>query len=177
MATESADARRCRQDGDGRAVAKPVLAQAIVRRNMWWSAGVGLLPLPLVETAAITAIQLKLIRELADLYGVPFRDDLAKPVVASLIGGLGSVALGKIAGYGVARAIPVIGVPIAAGSISLFAAGITYAVGRIFTTHFEQGGTLRDFDPEKVRACFQAEFGKGVQKASSAMTGGAVPAL
>jgi hypothetical protein len=41
-----------------------------------------------------------------------------------------------------------------------FASASTYAVGRVFIQHFESGGTFLDFDPDKVRAHFEAEFKK-----------------
>jgi hypothetical protein len=37
----------------------------------------------------------------------------------------------------------------------------TYAVGRVFIQHFECGGTILSFDPEKVRAHFEKEFEEG----------------
>ena len=39
-----------------------------------------------------------------------------------------------------------------------FAAAVTWAMGRIFIQHFETGGTLLDFDADKMREHFQAEF-------------------
>jgi ELWxxDGT repeat protein len=39
-------------------------------------------------------------------------------------------------------------------------AAVTYAIGRVFVTHFEAGGTFLDFDPNKTREYFKAEFEK-----------------
>ena len=70
-------------------------AMSIVHRNMLWSGGVGVLPFPLFDLAAITGVQVKLVKELADFYGIPFRQDLAKSIVVGLIGSLttGTLAL------------------------------------------------------------------------------------
>jgi uncharacterized protein (DUF697 family) len=135
---------------------------------MWWSAGAGLVPVPLFELAAITAVEVKLIKELSDVYGVPFRNDLAKAAVVALVGSLGTVALGKMVGYSALRFIPVIGVPLAMTSVSAVAAAVTYAVGKVFIPHFEMGGSLLDFDAAKVRAHFRKEFGNGLSEATAA---------
>ena len=37
----------------------------------------------------------------------------------------------------------------------------TYAIGRVFKQHFEKGGTLEDFEPEKVAGELKAELKKG----------------
>jgi len=145
-------------------------AERVIRRNMWWSAGAGLLPVPMVEFAAITAVQVKLIKELADLYDTPFRKDGAKAAVVSLVGGLGSVALGKTVAWSSLRYIPVIGLPVAALSLSGVAAGVTWAVGKVFTSHFELGGTMLDFDAEKMREHFKQEFANGVSEATAAVS-------
>lgn len=158
-------------------VQKPARAMAIVRRNMLWSAGVGLVPVPMFELAAITAVELKLIKELADLYGTPFREDLAKSAVISLVGSLGSVTLGKIVAVSALRFVPFIGVPLAFASVSAVAAGATYGIGKVFTCHFEMGGTLLDFDASRVREFFRAEFADGVREGASAAAPGGSPKM
>ncbi|MBM3552195.1 MAG: DUF697 domain-containing protein [Alphaproteobacteria bacterium] len=141
-------------------------AHEILKRNMLWSAGAGLVPVPLVELVAITAVELKLVKELAELYETPFQHDLAKSAIVSLIGGLGAVSIGRMLAYGSLRFIPLIGLPMAVASVSATAAGVTYAIGKVFTAHFETGGTLLDFDAEKMRKHFQEEFAKGVKEAA-----------
>lgn len=164
------------QDNEGHASeaashdsARSEKATSIVKRNMWWAAGAGLLPIPSIELVAITAVELKLINELSNLYDVPFRKDLAKSAVASLVSGLGSVALGNLLAASALRHVPVLGLPIALASVPTFAAGVTWAVGRVFTAHFAMGGTLLDFDAVKVREFFAAEFENGVQHARDAV--------
>ena len=39
-------------------------------------------------------------------------------------------------------------------------AASTLALGRVFNTHFKTGGTLLDFDPDKMRAFYEAELAK-----------------
>ena len=68
----------------------------VVRANMPWSVGAGILPFPLFDMVAITAVQLKVIKEVADIYEVPFRESAAKAIVTSLLGMLGGwIAVNK----------------------------------------------------------------------------------
>ena len=140
-------------------------AMEIVKRNVVWSVAAGLLPFPLVEVVAIATVQMKLIKELADHYGTAYRNDLAKSAVASLLAGLGSVTFGKMIAVSSVRFVPVIGPLVTATSVSAAAAGVTYAVGKVFVSHFEAGGTLLDFDPAKVRDYFRKEFSIGMKEA------------
>jgi uncharacterized protein (DUF697 family) len=145
-------------------------AMDIVKRNMLWSAAAGVVPVPALELIAITAIEVKLVKELAEHYDTSFRKDLAKTAVLSLVGSLGSVAIGKMIALSSLRVIPVLGQLVAAVSVPGMAAAITYAIGKVFVSHFEAGGTLLDFDPAKMRDFFRAEFAKGVKQAATSAT-------
>jgi uncharacterized protein (DUF697 family) len=139
----------------------------IIKKNMVWSVAAGLLPVPLVEVAAITAVQVKLIRELAEHFDVPFQKDLAKSAVASLLASLGSVTLGKFVARSAFRFVPVLGPVVAAASLSAMAAAFTYAVGRVFAVHFATGGSLLDFNIERIREFFRQEFAIGLKEAAT----------
>ncbi len=146
-------------------------AMDIVKRNMLWSAGAGVLPFPWIDFVAITAVEMKLIKELTEHYGLVFRKDLAKSSITSLVASLGSVTLGKVIAISTLRLIPIIGPIVAVTSLPAIAAGVTYAIGKVFILHFEAGGTLLDFDPAKVREHFRAEFANGRSAAARATTG------
>jgi uncharacterized protein (DUF697 family) len=140
---------------------------SIVKRNMIWSGGAGFLPIPMVEFIAISAVQVKLIKELSDHYDVPFRKDLAKKIVISLIGGLGGVTIGQALAASSLRAVPVLGPVIAAISLPAMSAGAAYAVGKVFIAHYETGGTLLSFNPDEMRDYFKSMYDEGVKKAGN----------
>jgi uncharacterized protein (DUF697 family) len=133
-------------------------ARGIVRKNVMWAMGAGVIPLPVVDVAAISAVQLKMLRQLGTHYDVAFREHRVKSLVGSLIGGLGSFGLGALAVMSLSKLIPVVGQ--AAGSIALPIAGgaVTHALGQVFIQHFETGGTFFTFDPEAMREHFRSEF-------------------
>lgn len=134
-------------------------ATEIVKRHSLYSAGVGIFAIPVVNVAGVAALQFKMLKELADHYDVPFQQDRVKSILSSLVGGVVSTQLG----YGMVGTIaklPLVGPIVSIATLPLFAGGITYAVGKVFITHFASGGTFLDFDPDKVRSYFNQQVGK-----------------
>jgi len=134
---------------------KDQLATEIVKKYALYTAGVGLIPVPLVDLAGIAALEVKMLADLAKVYEVPFENDRVRPIVAGLIGGLTATNVG----YGVGsssmlKSVPVVGSLLGAFSVPTFAAATTYAIGKVFIQHFASGGTFLDFDPDKVREYF-----------------------
>lgn len=147
-------------------------AETIVNQYATYSAGAGFIPMPLIDMAAVSGLQLKMISDMAKVYDLPFRQERAKSIISALVGGIGSTALAYGAGGAVLRAVPFVGPVLGILSMPAFAYASTYAVGRVFVQHFESGGTFLDFDPAKVRAYFNAQYdrarGRGTPAASTA---------
>lgn len=143
---------------------KEALALEIVKRNSLWSAGVGLLPIPLVNLAGIAAFEVKMLYELSKHYEIPFREDRVKSIVAALVGGAAStdLAYGTIGAF--FKTLPFLGPALAVVTLPAFAGAITWAIGKVFIQHFESGGTFLDFEPDKVKAYFEQQF-KGYKAA------------
>jgi uncharacterized protein (DUF697 family) len=125
-------------------------ANDLVDRYSWWAAGLGLVPLPLVDVAAITGLQIKLVHSLASKYGQDPKITRIRSLVGALFGSLVPVALGATSASAL-KAIPIIGPIVGIAVIPAFAVAATRAIGRVFVMHFESGGTLLDFDPEEMR--------------------------
>ena len=145
---------------------KETQARQTVRKYMFWSMGAGLIPVPVVDLAAVTAIQLKMISDLAKQYGLKFSRDSGKAVLGSLTGGAGSAIGGPIAASAI-KGFPVIGQAAGAAAMPAVAGAATYAVGKVFIQHFESGGTMLNFDPDRVRAYYAEELQKAKTGASS----------
>lgn len=135
-------------------------ADKIVNRYMLGAGAAGLVPLPVFDLVAITGIQLKMLHSLANLYELPFQDDLGKSLLSSLGSGSLSVMAGPRLAQAVLKVIP--GFQLATGiSIAALGAATTYAAGKAFTQHFEAGGTLLNFDAEEMRAYFTEKLHEG----------------
>ncbi len=132
--------------------------QRIVIENVFWSASVGLVPVPLVDVVGITAIQLKMVNEISIEYGIKFSRNRAKALITALSSGVGMMAVSSF------KLIPGIGSTGSGIGMSMMGGALTYAVGTLFIEHFETGGTLEDLDLKQARERMEtlAEEGKTV---------------
>ena len=141
-------------------------AQLIVRNHIIGVMGASLVPVPLVDLVALTGIQLKMLRSLAKHYDVAFSKNLGKNLILSLLGGiLPTSAAMTVASF--FKAIPGVGTLSGVASVSLLGGAATYAIGNVFIQHFESGGTLLDFDPEKMRKYFSSKLTEGKEVAAN----------
>jgi uncharacterized protein (DUF697 family) len=131
-------------------------AEDVVKRYSMYAGVAGLIPVPLIDAAAITVLQYNMVREVANAYDVTFHGDRVRTLIGSLIGGAASTSLGYGFGQSYLKGIPGVGPLVAALSMPGAAAAVTWAIGKVFAQHFSLGGTLLDFEPEKTRASVQS---------------------
>lgn len=140
-------------------------AEKTVRRHMYGAFCAGLIPIPIVDIATLTAVQLDLVRKLTAVYEVPFSKNTVRNIVSSLLAG----ALPTVVGPYLAsmlKAIPFFGFGLGLATVPVVAVAATYAVGQIFIRHFESGGTLLTFDTEKTKELFGELVKQGMKQAS-----------
>jgi len=132
-------------------------AQEIILDYVLWSAGLSLIPVPIADIIAIIAINLKMLKRLCQLYGLEFREQLGKSLIASLFGTFQiELLLGSLW-----KLIPGIGLAGGVISTAVISGSMTYAVGKVFVMHFGTGGTLLDFDLSKMQAHFAEKYKEG----------------
>jgi uncharacterized protein (DUF697 family) len=142
-------------------------AQRLIKNTAWGSAGLGLVPVPIVDLVAIGGLQVWLVRELAKLHGVPMAGNRIKTLVSALVGG-GAPSLITSGTVSLFKAIPLVG-PVLGLALAPSLSGVsTLALGRVFHAHFKAGGTLLDFDADKMRAFYEAELAKAKQETEEA---------
>jgi uncharacterized protein (DUF697 family) len=136
-------------------------ALRVVMKYMWWSMGAGLVPIPFLDLAAVSGVQLKMLADISKLYEVPFRESRGKAVIGSMI----STIVPHSMSFGVfgtlLKAVPVVGAFAGAPSMVLFSGASTWALGNVFVQHFESGGTFLNFHPEEVREYFKTQYEEG----------------
>ncbi len=125
------------------AILRRTKARAIVERHAAYSAVGGLIPLPILDVAGITAIVLRMVRLLSDHYRVPFDHHSARTIVIAIMGGAAPSGLAALLTSTVTRGVPGINIVSLAVS-SIAAAACTRTIGQIFVDHFESGGTALD---------------------------------
>jgi uncharacterized protein (DUF697 family) len=141
----------------------------LAKHHVLAAMGVGLVPLPVVDMVALVGIQLDLIRKLSAEYAVPFRQDMGKSVIASLMGGFLPVTLGCTVAS-LIKFIPLVGQTTGAVTMPVVSGASTYAIYKVFVQHFESGGTFLDLEPSKVKSYFAEQFSKGKKFAMTLKT-------
>ena len=149
-------------------VARHVRASKLVDRLSLSSGAAGLIPVPLVDIAAVGGVQLYMLRRLSQIYGISFSEDRGKSIITSLAGAIAPASLATAAGSFI-KGLPGIGTAVGALTMPIASAGATWVIGKVFIQHFASGGTLLNFNPPDYR-----EFIKK-QKAEFAARSGAVP--
>jgi len=134
--------------------------EKLSRNHILASMGVGLIPFPLVDMVALFGIQLNMIKKLSVEYDVPFKQEIGKSIVSSLVGGFLPASLGSVAAS-IIKFIPIIGQTTGAVTMPIAAGAATYAIYKVFVQHFESGGTFLDLDPAKVKSYFSEQFERG----------------
>ena len=136
-------------------------AEALIKRYTWWSVAAGIVPIPFVDIAALTGVQIKMLYDLSAHYGVEFQKSRVKSFLTALVGGVVPASLVK--------AIPFLGTAAGMLTVPILAGASTHAVGTVFNQHFASGGTFLDFNPESVRGFFEEEFKKGKSVSEEAL--------
>lgn len=133
-------------------------SEKITERYVLWAMGGGLIPIPLLDLAAIVGTQIKMLSEISALYGKPFSDNRAKMVIVPLVSSVGLAPAGITLLGSLSKVVPVVGQALSGVAMPIFAGGVTLATSRVFVAHFESGGSLLDFKPEQSREQFRAAF-------------------
>lgn len=136
-------------------------ASKIVKANMLWAIGSALLPVPFVDIAGVAAVQIKMLSEMSYVYGLKFSENRARSIIGSLAGSVGATALASGPLASLIKVLPVVGSLSGMLTLPVISGASTYAVGRVFITHFESGGTFLDFDADKMKKHFIQEFERG----------------
>jgi uncharacterized protein (DUF697 family) len=108
----------------------------IVDRHRMYAGLGGLLPMAAVNVAGVTAVILRMVKALSDLYGVPFERDKMRSIVIGLMGGAAPTGLAAATAATLSFAAPIAGVVGLAVS-SVAAAALTRRIGLHFVERFE----------------------------------------
>ena len=111
-------------------------ARKVVERYKMYAAMGGLLPLPIVSIAGVTAINLKMVKALSDLYEVPFERDRSRSIIVGLMGGAVPAGFATATASTLVFIIPgsaFVGLAVS----SVTAAACTRGIGMVFIDHFE----------------------------------------
>ncbi len=131
-------------------------ANSIIKNHMMWSMGAGLIPVPIADVFAVSAIQLDMVRQLCNLYEINYKETEGKAVISAITGSL----MARVGARGI-KLIPGVGSVIGGVTLAVLSGASTYALGEVFKKHFETGGTFLDFDPSRLKKVYDEMFEKG----------------
>jgi uncharacterized protein (DUF697 family) len=141
-------------------------AENCIKNHVIAAMGVGLIPSGLVDVVGITAIEIKLICDLAKIYSFPVPNKLVVyKILISLFGSLGVVYFSSKM-HSAFKGVPLIGHAVYVGLLSGTGGAAVYAVGKIFQEHYESDGTFLSKDNKYIRNYFKEKYqeGKGAVK-------------
>ncbi len=122
------------------------VANLIVDKYAKWSFGVGLIPTPAADLIALTGVQMKMLHEIARVYGYSFSDNKFRNTVGALLSSALPHTASKASLGSFVKSIPVLGSAVGMIVMPAACAAATYALGIVFIKHFESGGSFLDID-------------------------------
>lgn len=132
-------------------------ARELVKRFSLWAGAAGLLPVPVVDLAAVGGVQIQMLRRISQIYDVPFSENRGKALIASFAGTMIPASTG-IGMASIIKSVPIAGTAIGAIATPALSVGATYVIGMAFIEHFASGGTLLDFEPPDYQEFIKAEM-------------------
>jgi len=121
---------------DPLAARRRALARRIVDRHKNYAAMGGLVPLPAANIASVTAINLRMVKQLSELYGIPFERDRTRSLIIALIAGAVPTGAGLAASSTLMWILPG-GLVWGLGAAALTAGALTRGIGLVFIDSFE----------------------------------------
>ena len=139
--------------------------EKLICQHVGFSMVAGAIPIPIVDIVAVTAIQMDMLRQMSNRYGLDFNEERGKSIAGALMGATLGAALGRI-GASAFKAVPGIGTLLGIGSQVIFAGASTYAIGKVFHSHFDADGTMFNFDTEKFKNAYRDFMARGKEVAA-----------
>jgi uncharacterized protein (DUF697 family) len=134
--------------------------QKIINDHVVFSLVGGAIPVPVLDIAAVTAIQIDMLKQLARLYDIEFNDEIGKSLVSSIFGTALGTSIGR-AGASMVKTIPVIGPILGISSQVVLSGTTTYAIGYLFNKRFQERAGLGDFNFDDEKEFFNELLKKG----------------
>ena len=132
---------------------KSIKSNDIIKNHVGFAASAGLIPIPGADLAAVTAVQLNMLRQVAGIYNIKFMDNIGKNIITAIAGS----SIARL-GASLIKIIPGVGTVIGDMSMAAMAAASTYALGKVFANHLAKGGTLEDFDIRSSKKVYSEEL-------------------
>ena len=138
------------------------LTENIIKEHVLWSLGAGLVPIPVLDVLAVTAIQLDMLKQISRVYAQNYSESSGKAMLSAVTGS----TFARI-GASMIKAIPGIGTILGSVSMPILSGASTYAIGKAVCMHFESGGDLFNINFDSMKQAYEDFMSKGKEVAQS----------
>lgn len=135
-------------------------AEDIISNHVIFAMTAGAIPVPVADIVAVSAIQYDMIRQIAEFYNINYDSNKGKTLASSLAG----ATVSRI-GASALKAIPGVGTLLGIGSQIVMAGAATYALGKLFDSHFSGGKSLDNVNLDSVKEQYKDLLSKGKEYA------------
>ncbi|WNJ17421.1 DUF697 domain-containing protein [Pontibacter sp. G13] len=131
-------------------------ADETIRKYVLYSMGTSLIPVPVADLVATTAIQVEMVKALSREFNLEYREDVTRAIIGALTGNV----VARV-GASLIKALPGVGTILGAVSSVTLTGAATFALGQVFVHHVQQGGSLHDFDADSYRRFYDEMYEEG----------------
>jgi len=146
-------------------------ADVIIQQHVRYAMAAAAIPVPLADIAAVTLVQLDMVRALSRRYAVDYDGARSNALLVSLAG----ASLARV-GASLFKAVPVVGSLVGIAAQVVLSGAATYAAGQVFRGIFEESGTLASVDADQLRERYAAYVERGRELAQSLRDVASAPA-
>jgi uncharacterized protein (DUF697 family) len=113
------------------------LAQRVIERHGAYAAVGGLAPFPIANMASVAGIIVRMVKQLSELYGIPFERDRTRSLVVGILAGAVPTGFGSAAASTLVYVVPGAAL-VGLGVSALMAGALTRSIGLVFMESFER---------------------------------------
>ncbi len=122
-------------------VERDALADEIIRKHMKYAVMGGSIPAPVIDLAAVSAVHLAMLKELAANYGATFDARSARAFMTSVSGALAGLTAARVA-VSLMKILPGVGWTTGSVAQAVFTGATTFALGRLVRRLFRENRPL-----------------------------------
>jgi len=137
-------------------MSKKEQAQKVIQSHVLWSLVAGALPVPFLDIAGVTFIQMDMFKQISKIYKADFDLNKGKALITSFVASTmaGILTIGP-------SLFKTIKKPASIVSNAVFQAAITYALGYLFLNAYDEGKCFFDLGLANSTELFEEAFEKG----------------
>ena len=114
------------------------LADKEVNQAILLATGCGAIPAPIIDMGATIFVQMRMMRNLCDIYEVKWDEHIGKSFIGSIVG-----TLGKRAGASMLKSIPIAGSIVGGFANAILSGASTYAMGNAFIKYMQMNSAVK----------------------------------